>query len=259
MLEIAETYFEPLQRLGLITPESISGYFLGANAAKKTGVSIIQGSFENRDRAPIPVFFKRYDHFPPSWKFIGRRSKARREVDSYRAFIKLGIPCAEWIAWGEERGMFGRLKSAFIITRAIPEAVSLLQFFQSSSESRELRDWACVRLAELTRRIHSVHFYHHDLVWRNILVNSSAGQPQMWWIDCPRGGFDQRRLWQQRKRVKDLASLDKSAALHCTPRERTHFLKTYLGVKMLDPQAKTLARAVVRYRKARWPEDWTGV
>jgi tRNA A-37 threonylcarbamoyl transferase component Bud32 len=259
MLEIAEPFRTTFDRLRLNHPEAVTSYFLGGHLPNKTGVTVVEGLLPGSEAKPVAVFFKQYDYRPAAWKFLGRPSKAQCEARSYAAFSQLGIPCAELIAWGEQRVAPGRLRSAFIVTRAIPEAVTLTEFFQRPQNSGELRAWACSRLAELTRRIHAASFFHHDLVWRNILVNTCAGKPALWWIDCPRGGFAHGRLWRQRKQIKDLASLDKSAALHCTRRERVRFLRAYLGVKKLDAQGKMLANRIIRYRRTRWPEDWTGV
>jgi hypothetical protein len=56
--------------------------------------------------------------------------------------------------------------------------------------------------------------------------------------------------------LKDLASLDKSAAKYCSRSERAAFIKEYLGKQRLDIEAKQLSRTALAYRKQRWPEDW---
>src|SRR5882672_3848106 len=129
---------------------------------------------------------------------------------------------------GELRDVLGRLCRAFVITEAIPRSWTLPQFVEEfcpnreTAESQELRDGLCRQMATLVRRIHDAGFFHHDLVWRNILVTwTPPDAPKVWWIDCPRGGFSRQR----RRQIKDLASLGKMAAKHCSNAERLEFLK----------------------------------
>jgi len=197
------------------------------------------------------VFFKVYQYAGPSWRFWLRRSKARCEYDNYAAFENIGIPTARHLVCGEERDVLGRLCRAFILTEAIPRAWTLPQFVEehcpdrATAKHRQLRDDLCRQMATLVRRIHDAGFSHHDLVWRNILVTwPPHEQPKIWWIDCPRGGFSR----QHRRQLKDLASLDKMASMHCTPGERVLFLRSYGGDKQL-------AKEVLAYRERRWPNE----
>jgi len=210
----------------------------------------------------VPVFYKQYEYVPAAWGFVGRASKAQCEFKNYDVFGRLGIPCAERMACGESRDGLGRLRRAFIITRAVPEAMSLIDFVKqhcphTMGTSRKLRANLLRQLAILTGRMHAAEFFHNDLVWRNILV---TWQPpdglRLWLIDCPRGRF---RRWTFRRRhhqLKDLALLDKSAARFCTRAERVAFVREYLGLKGLNHSAKRLIRDALDYRKRRWPEDW---
>src|SRR5688572_22948681 len=146
----------------------------------------------------IDGFFKIYHHKRSGWSFWMRASKARREFENYAAFDQLGVPAAERIACGEERGAFGQLQRAFIITRAIPQATELDNFFRAQP-ARAKRDQALQELADMVRRLHDAHFYYYDLVWRNILVKGSAtgahitgakesvltDSPRLYLLDCP--------------------------------------------------------------------------
>jgi tRNA A-37 threonylcarbamoyl transferase component Bud32 len=231
--------------LRLDTCADVVRFFLPEAPLAKT-VVVTPRRAGNRD-----VFFKFYQYAGASWHFWFRRSKARCEYDNYAAFENIGIPTARRLAVGEERDALGRLRRAFIITEAIPRAWTLPQFVEEfcpdrgTAKHRQQRDELCRQMAALVRRIHDAGFFHHDLVWRNILVTwSEHEQPKIWWIDCPRGGFSRQR----RRQLKDLASLDKMASKHCTRGERLLFLKAYGGDKQL-------AREVQSYRKRRWPDD----
>lgn len=239
---------------------------LGASApAARTTVIVRQQPLPVADGSEVPTFFKTYEYRQSSLEFWGRPSKARCEFLNYETFSQLGIRCAERIACGEVRDRLGRLQRAFIITRAIPEAMSLIEFAQrhhrtnSAEQSRSRRRSALEQVADMTRRIHDANFYHHDLVWRNILVTlAPTGAPLVWWIDCPRGGFDRWSPWRHRKRIKDLASLDKVASQHCSRTERLRFLCAYLQQPRPNDAVRRLAKEVVTYRRQRWPEDWRG-
>jgi hypothetical protein len=108
----------------------------------------------------------------------------------------------------------------------------------------------------MTRTIHEAGFFHHDLVWRNVVATFERGTPKVWWIDCPSGGFV--RWGRHRRRLKDLASLDKLASKHCTRGERLRFLGLYLGQPASAEATQRLARQILDYRRTRWPEDWEG-
>lgn len=236
----------------------------GAPAARTT-VIVRQQPLPAADGGEVPTFFKTYEYRLAAFAFWGRASKARCEFQNYEAFTRLGIHCAERIACGEVRDRMGRLQRAFIITRAIPGAMSLIEFAQqhprtgSAAEGRSRRRSALEQVADMTRRIHDANFHHHDLVWRNILVTLAPGEdPKVWWIDCPRGRFDRWSPWRHRKRIKDLASLDKVASQHCSRTERLRFLCAYLQQARPDDSVRRLARQVINYRRSRWPEDWRG-
>ena len=205
----------------------------------------------------IPVFYKQYEFASPSWRFLGRASKAVREWESYTAFAECGVRCAERIAAGEQRDVLGRLLRAFLITRAVPGSKTLTEFVEQDCANRSLpgirsqRNQVLVELAAMTRRIHERGFFHNDLYWRNILVTRAAdGAPELWWIDCPRG--QHARFHREHRRVKDLACLDRMASHHCTRNERLDFVRAYLGKDRLDAQVVRLARTVNAYRLRRW-------
>lgn len=233
------------------------------NYARLKKMTVQRVTIPSRDGG-IDAFFKLYHHRESGWSFWMRASKARREFDNYAAFERLGLPAADRMACGEERNVLGVLQRAFIITRAVPDAVELDEFFQHKPPSAERRG-VLHELAGIVRGLHNAHFYYYDLVWRNILVSKpppgmpakegDAG-PCLFLIDCPRGGFAQ--FGRARKQLRDLASLDKTAAQLCSRTERLRFFLAYLGQRRLDDEARALIRACLEYRRTRWPEDWRG-
>jgi hypothetical protein len=252
MLHVEEHWKPVFAQLNLGTCAAVSSYFSDPSGASK-GVEVTQ-RLVTTPNGTADVFFKRYAYEPASWKFLWRASKARREAENYGILTRLGIRVAELIAWGEERDAVGRLRFAFIITRAILQATTLLEFHETlktMEPSRAKRHRALIleELAGMTRKIHEAGFFHHDLVWRNILVSSTPeGELRLYWIDCPRGAYDTWSPLRGRKRLRDLAGLDKSAVRYWRRVERARFLHLYLGKPKLAEAHKRLARAVVKYR-----------
>lgn len=258
-LLIVEPSFQPLlDQLGLCGCAQLIHFFTNAEKLpfKGTWLKAAQlGMGENS----TSVFYKQYSFPKPSWRFLLRASKARRELENYDVFKQLGIPCAQRIACGEERDWLGRLKRAFIITQVIPNVSMLQEFVQkhcpnrADRESRQIRRSIIEQLAQMTRRIHQAGFCHNDLYWRNILVQWNPGEmPKLWWIDCPRGRFAHTSFFRHRGKIKDLAALDKLAEKHFTRRERIEFIAFYLGEKRLGTSGRRLVCDTLAYRKKRW-------
>jgi tRNA A-37 threonylcarbamoyl transferase component Bud32 len=261
LLLIEPAWREAFARLRLDSCGAVVRHFT-QNRIVKPGVLVKPTVLPGPAGDAIPVFYKQYEFASPSWRFVGRASKARREWDSYTAFAECCVPCAERIAAGEERDGLGRLRRAFLITRTVPGAKTLTEFVEqdcadrSLPGSRSLRNQVLVQLAAMTRRIHEHGFFHNDLYWRNILVTRAAnGAPELWWIDCPRGHH--ARFHREHRRVKDLACLDRMASRHCTRSERLDFVRAYLDTRRGDAEVRHLARSVDNYRRRRWPSHDT--
>src|SRR5262249_21879278 len=88
-------------------------------------------------RSHLAVYLKR-DHYP---RFASRlrlalrgtlltASRARAEYRVLAAMRRLGIQAVRPIAWGESR-LYGFVRSCFLITEAVPEAISLASFIQT--------------------------------------------------------------------------------------------------------------------------------
>jgi hypothetical protein len=247
-----EGLFRPL---GLTTPRAVMAHFGGEAVVRSSEVIVQPVSLVLPGDEVLSVFLKQYCFPSPSGRFWLRASKARREFENYAVFERLHIPCARRIACGERRDKFGRLCHAFILTRAVPNTATLLDFFREGrSLPPAVRATLRRQLADMTRQIHEAGFFHNDLYWRNVLVESPPDRvPQLCWIDCPRGSL---ALWahtRRRRRIKDLAALDLSAVDQSSRAERVRFVRDYLRQAKLDEAAKKLIRDVVAYRRRRWP------
>ena len=247
----------------LVTWESMAPWLPSVGARVPTTTLVERRQMQAGQGAPGEVFVKLYHYQQPSWKFVGRQSKARREFHNYHLFAKLGIPHPQPVAYGERRDAIGRLKAAFIITQAVPCAITLAEHFASprlqrvEASARRQRRHLLGHLARQLRHLHARGFFHYDLVWRNLLVRKSdPDKPAIFWIDCPRGSFIRLRPLRERRRLRDLGAFDKSAARQCSRGERLHFFKVYLRAgARLDGAEKRAIRKVLAYRRRRWPED----
>jgi len=261
-LWIHPTFAEPLAGQQLASAGAIQQH-LGVAGDDASAQSVVpsQGVYVSQvtlrmGEQRVSVFYKLYTEPSGSWRYVGRWSKARRETLSYDAFAKLGIRCAQWIACSEQRDRFRRLRSAFLITVAVPDAMMLDEYIAQhcddprDSQANTTRRALIDQLAAQVSCAHRASFFHNDLHWRNIIVNGPAHDPNVWWIDCPRGRV-QRLPWLQRRlAVKDLACLDRTAVDVCSQSERMRFLLAYAqGDRQ---RARQLARAVVAYRRKRW-------
>lgn len=243
-----------LEQAGLVTAASIIRFFATVESVPGHGL-VKSATLKTSQGACMDVFYKEYVYLQPTLRFVARASKARREFTNYQAFETMGIACAERIAWGEQRDRLGRLCHAFIITRAIPRALTLIEFIRQHCPQRNtaaatnLRNGLLHQLAGMVRRSHHESFFHNDLYWRNVLVTWALPvEPKLWWIDCPRGRFDSWSPLQYHRRVKDLACLGKIAITSCTHRERLDFIRHYLGISRLDAPAKRLIRSIQAHR-----------
>jgi hypothetical protein len=247
-------------QLGLKTHASVTALLGEIKTGDRRQVLVATRTLPPSAQDVEQLYYKQYFYPRPSWRFWIRPSKAWREYANYAVFEQLGVACAQRVACGESRDWLGRLRHAFILTRAIPQTVTLLDFIRElpplqDTEVRAVRAALTNQLAQMVRRLHEARFFHNDLYWRNILVQHRDGDsPRLWWIDCPRGRFSRRSLACHRRRVKDLAALDLEAAKHCSRTERVRFLQEYLGSPKLGQSGKQLARDILTYRRQRWPE-----
>src|SRR5437870_11653053 len=127
MLHVSAGFQQVFQQLGLTSCESVVRHFLGREIPAEA-VSVRAAALKLPDGSSVAVYYKQYEYASPAWKFIGRASKARCEFRNYETFVQLGISAAEPIACGEQRDGLGRLRRAFILTRAIPAAMTLIEF-----------------------------------------------------------------------------------------------------------------------------------
>jgi len=202
------------------------------------------------------LYFKRYV-YPPAklLEFWLRPSKAVVEVFGLAQLRRLGIPTLEAVALGEVR-FLGMLRGACLVTRGISNSCGLDIFAREiwdpmaePERSRVLREISG-KLAEQLRQAHRVRFFHHDLKWRNILIQPDGqGGYTPIWIDCPRADF--RRLRWRRGVMVDLSGLGRLALSYCSLHARYRFLRSYLGNQATKGEVKRLYRRIQAHQARR--------
>jgi tRNA A-37 threonylcarbamoyl transferase component Bud32 len=210
------------------------------------------------DGACVAIFLKRYQYQGDRWRHRFRRHKGRVEADNLALMRGCGVPTPDVVAYGgRRRGM--RLLDAFLITRGVPGAATLAALVEGDS----LPEWAALirdqgghgppymaltrRMAELLAGMHARHVYHHDLQWRNVLVAPRGDGFELYFIDSSRGGLRRTPPGRRHGRVRDLASLDKLAAVHLSRADRLRFVRLYLGAKRLGAAGRELVESVRAY------------
>lgn len=182
-------------------------------------------------------------------KFIGR-SRTRAEWENLQAFVAMGIPTADLVAYGESytSGSY----CGTLITREVIGTSDLAALADSGHSLLGDRQWRLQiirRLSETVQNMHGHGFVHNDLKWRNILAHVTV-DPMVYLIDCPLG----RKMpgpFLVRGRIKDLACLDKIAKRQLSKMERLRFYLAYKGKSRLSVKDKKEIYRVLRFFERR--------
>jgi len=203
------------------------------------------------------VYFKRYTYGTKVWhEFLLRPAKPAVELWAYSRLKELGIPTLDVVAFGERR-QFGVLLAGFIVTEGIPDTMDLDEFTRTvwchwPRARRMTAARAIARaLLEQARTAHRSGFFHHDLKWRNILVNPSGDPRSLIWIDAPRAS--RMRFRERRGVITDLSGLARIAISLFSRFELMRFVHLYLGEEDGSTEAKRLFRQVQRHLGRRMP------
>jgi serine/threonine protein kinase len=203
------------------------------------------------------VFFKRYVYPRKFWmEFWMRPGKSAVEAWAYRRLAELGIPTLDVLAFGERR-ILGMLIATFIVTREVPDTRELSAFAievwsrMPEQERRRVYKQIAQQLVEQLRTAHDHRFYHHDLKWRNILIQRKGDSYTPVWIDAPRAS----RMPFRRKRgvMVDLSGLARIAVSLLSKYDRMRFVCRYLGRERKPGEAKRLYRQVAGHLGRRPP------
>ncbi len=203
------------------------------------------------------VYFKRYVYPPKRWfEFMFRPGKAAVEAWAYSTLREIGVPSLEVVAFGERR-VLGSLAASFIVTREVPDTQDLSRYgpevWVHLPYDERMRIYKDVsgKLIDQMRLAHGAGFFHHDLKWRNILLQKCEDGFLPVWIDAPRAS---RMVFRQhRGAVVDLSGLARIAISLLSKYERMRFVWRYLGVARRPGDASRLYREVARHLGRRMP------
>lgn len=153
----------------------------------------------------------------------------------------------------------------FLVTRHLEQVEPLDTFLPGAPP--ELRALLVRELAHEVARMHALHFVHHDLFVRNVLVGpprpAGGDQRRLLFIDAWRGGPG----YLPRGAPYDLACLMLEGAALFSAAEQDLFFREYLTERAVQAQAPSrerLLRATARNRAAlsaritREPTRWRG-
>ncbi|MBN1140336.1 MAG: heptose kinase [Deltaproteobacteria bacterium] len=169
------------------------------------------------------------------------KSKARKEYENQLFFRKLAINIPE-ILFFQEQGLIRR--RAVLVTREIPQTVTLLEALAQPSGSRSLVQGTLKNLAGIVRRLHDNGFVHNDLRLRNVLIQGE----RLFLIDCPNGmKLGHVPFFFRRRKIKDLALLYEDAKGVLSGTQMVRFYLLYTGKGKLDRKDKETIRAIRSY------------
>lgn len=203
------------------------------------------------------LFIKRYHY--PQWRrrirgmFRGtflKTSRARSEYRALRLMRQLGIQGVRPIAYGERR-FFHFLKSCFLITEAVPDAMPLSSFImtfgghRASARAVRFRREILLTLARQVRHMHEAGFVHRDLFWRNVLIRPMPGDRfEFYFLDASVGRRIRMLQRRQDNIVGDIAAMGAVAPHFCSKADQLRFLLEYLGIKKLNDEKRRWLRRV---------------
>ena len=198
-------------------------------------------------------FVKRYFRTKGIASWFGY-SRFSNEVKNQLWFNRIGIQSAQVAVTGEEKFFLKTLRGV-LITEGVDDAQELAGIAKSTPEKFQDKQWVgsiISQIADITSTLHQARFCHNDLHWRNILVQQAemSAEAKIFLIDCPSGKKLFGPLLKYRK-LKDLANLDKLAAIYLTRTQRLRFFFEYRGIKRLSADDKKMILNVLKHKANR--------
>lgn len=207
--------------------------------------------------ASSSIYIKRYHY--PRWKhrlrgmFRGtffKVSRARSEFRALRLMRQLGIQAVRPIAFGERR-IAHFVRSCFLITEAVPDAVPLSAFIKAFGDRRasdaawQARRDILTMLARQVRHMHDAGFVHRDLFWRNVLIRLLPDNRfEFYFLDASVGKRIRMPQRRQDSIVWDIAAMGAIAPQFCSKADQIRFLRTYLDTPRLSERDRRWLRRV---------------
>jgi hypothetical protein len=247
-LYFAKGWEEKLREIGLIQGRRWDRLEPGECVSKSRRTNTYRVTLKNGER----VFFKRYLYFDQPFKFFLKPSETAVEVFSYKEMTAIGIPTAEPVAVGEMRRC-GALCSGCIVTREIPQTISLIEYALNEwpqlpvARRRQALTFISAAICRDFKKMHARNFFHIDPKWRNILIrkdeNDKSEIQGIWWIDSPRGKIFAGRHHDYGM-IYDLTNLNRDAISFLSRSQRLRFLKAYCGPKTSRQEIREIVQKI---------------
>ena len=177
-------------------------------------------------------------------------TRARSEYRALRQMRQLGIHAVRPIAFGERRTCHF-VRSCFIITEAVPEAMPLSSFIKTFSNHRQspqairARREVLTSLARQVRHMHEAGFVHRDLFWRNVLIRFLPDNGfEFYFLDVSVGKRIRMPQRRQENIVRDIAAMAALAPDFCSKADQLRFLLEYLNTPRLGAADRLWLRQV---------------
>jgi len=250
----ADGWEKVLSEIGIKTNADWHTFEMGTLVSGSARVNCYRCSLENGE----VIYFKRYvlRRRKPQFTYP-LPSKPVVENFGFNALNEIGIPSLDVLAIGERR-KYGRLIAGFIVTRSIENSVDLETFAANQwyNMPEPQRSQAYLQISESIlmqlKTAHEHNFCHHDLKWRNILVQEKGGVYKTTWIDCPRAEY--MRLRNKRRILVDIGSLARLAMSYLPVHEQLRWLQRYVDVTGCPYTARDLFVSVQKFMTSRQPE-----
>lgn len=196
-------------------------------------------------------YIKRFNQTTGLRSWLGY-SRLRMEIRNLERFRQWGLNAPKVVGYGEDYFLTRTLRGV-LITAGIKGSESLDAIAKEHSELITQPTWlnsVLQQTAEAVATLHRHQFCHNDLFWRNLLVQNTADGPKVFVIDCPSGAFWPGPLLYKR-RVKDLACLDKLAMHHLSRSQRRRFIRYYVSALAGNDDVRKLIADVLKYPQRR--------
>ncbi len=204
--------------------------------------------FESADNV---YYIKRFERTTGLRSWFGH-SRLRMELNNLQRFHQWGLNAPIVVGYGEDY-ILSRTLRGVLITAAVERAESLDTIAKLFPERLQQSSWlnsVLKQIADLTATLHAQRFCHNDLFWRNLLIQDNSDGPKVFVIDCPSGSF-----WPwpflYKRRVKDLACLDKLGMHYLSKTQRLRFMHNYVSALGIEEDIRQLITDVLKYPERR--------
>ena len=182
-----------------------------------------------------PVYLKLFEpHGRRRLRTLFYRSDPAQEAWSLDFLARLDIPTPRVLGVGEERSL-GMAVRGWLATEEVTDSMPLISYLEAqdwrSDISLRALHRALRRLGEHVGHFHKAGFVDGDLHLRNVLVHPVSQSKRLGFVffDHPRSRMMKRQsAARYRRRVHDLACLDKDADAYLTPWERARVFVSYV-------------------------------